>query len=272
MASMKPSQHLCSFRSTLLTRPISPGHRKHKQHLRFQQLQQTKRRAVKFWSLLGFCAKSNFILWRWVCVDYCYYHIPHKSPNTWIWAIIYCLILLFHLSQLHFSLSPNPRKEIIIFPETLKYLWVRENTDFTTTILKPRTCEVLYEFKVCSIEKSQIELKLEMASVGKMWENTHADMLHILHPQAYQFHTILIHSHLGKGNKLRFTASCGPCLILWHLCGGQTFSLVSYQVSVLPDPKKTSIKENYWFFLCCQSIRTRLQHTGRSSCPCPAPS
>lgn len=213
MASMKPSQHWCSFRSTLLTRSISPGHRKHKQHLRFQQLQQTKRRAVKFWSLLGFCAKSNFVLWGWVYVDYCYYQIPHRSPNTWIWAFIYCLILLFDFSQLHFSLSPNPRKEIIIFPETLKYLWVRENTAFTTTVLKPRICEVLYEFKVCSTEKSQTALKLEMASVGKMWENTHADMLHILHPQ---FHTILIHGHLGKGNKLGFTASCGLCLIFWH--------------------------------------------------------
>lgn len=195
---------------------ISPGHRKHKQHLRFLQLQHTRRRAVKFWSLLGFCAKSNFILWVWVCVDYCYYQILHKSPNTWIWGFIYCLIFLFDLSQPHFSLSPNPRKEIVIFPETLKYHQVRENTDFTATVLKPRTCEVLYEFKVCSTQKSPIALKLKNAPVGKMWGNTHADMLHILHPQAYQFHTILIYGHLGKGNKLVFTAGCGLCLVCWH--------------------------------------------------------
>lgn len=125
-------------------RTTSPGRRKHKQYLRFQQLQCTRRRAVKFWSLLDFCAKSNFILWGWVRVDYGL-QILHKSPNTWIWGFIYCLIHLFDLSQPHFSLSPNPRKEIIIFPESLKYLWVKkENTDFTTMVLKPRTYEVLH--------------------------------------------------------------------------------------------------------------------------------
>lgn len=124
-------------------RTISPGHREHKQYLRFKQLQQTRRRAVKFWSLLDFCAKYNFILSGWVCVDYGL-QIIHKSQNTWIWVFIYRLIVLFYLSQPHFSLSPNPRKEIIIFHETPKYLWVRENTDFTTTVLKPRTCEVWY--------------------------------------------------------------------------------------------------------------------------------
>lgn len=196
-------------------RTISPGHRKHKQHLRFQQLQQTRRRAVKFSSLLSFCAKSNFILWGWVCVDYCYYQSLHKSPNTWICGFINCLIVLFYLSQPHFSLSPNPRKEFMIIPETLKYLRVWEKTDFTTTVLKPRTCKVLYEFKVSSTQKFQITLKLENASVGKMWENTPPATLHILHPQAHQFHTILIHGHLGKGNKLGFTAGCGLCFICW---------------------------------------------------------
>lgn len=79
---------------------------------------------------------------------------------------------------------------MIIFPETLKYPQVRGNTEFTTTVLKSRTSEVLYEFKVCSTQKSQTALKLEIVSVGKMWENTHADMLCTLHPQAYLFHTI----------------------------------------------------------------------------------
>lgn len=107
MASVKPSQHRCSFRSTLLTRSISPGHRKHKQHLRFQQLQQNKRRAVKFWSLLGFCAKSNFVLRGWVCLIIVIirfptdHQIPEFGPSYIVWScyltlvnFIFCFLLI----------------------------------------------------------------------------------------------------------------------------------------------------------------------------------
>lgn len=98
----------------------------HKQDVRFQQLQQTRRRTVEFWSLLDFCAKSN-----WVCeVGYVLIMISrfptNLQINTWICGFMCCLSILFHLSQPHFPLSPTPRKEIIIFPGTLRHLWVTD--------------------------------------------------------------------------------------------------------------------------------------------------
>lgn len=230
-------------------RTISPGHGTHKQDLRFQHLQQTGRRTVKFWSLLDFCAKPNcFFEVGYVLIMVSRFPTNHPI-NSWICDFICCLSILFDLSQPHFPLSPTRRKEIIIFPGTLKYLRVKENTEIS--VQWSWNLEAVKFYIIQSLLHTEIPNSTEAGNCY-CWENAGKESCwHALHTSSS---SIPVSPNFNsrtprQGNKLGLTADCGLCLIAAIAGGGQTHSLVSYQVSALPDPKRTSMKENYWFFV-----------------------
>lgn len=70
-------------------RTISPGHREHKQYLRFKQLQQTRRRAVKFWSLARFLCQIQLYFVR--------------LGMCWLWSSDYPQITKYLNLGLHIS-------------------------------------------------------------------------------------------------------------------------------------------------------------------------
>lgn len=226
-------------------RTIYPDHGKHEQDLRFQQLQHTGRRTVKFWSLLDFYAKPN-------CFSEVGYvllmvsRFPTNHPiSTWICGFIHWPSILFNLSQPHFPLSPTPRKEII----SLKFLWVRENTEISVQwSWKLRDAKLYMNTKFAPHRNPQKHWRWLLLLLGKCGKKvmlpcfTSCILKHTVSPN--------FNSRTPRqGNKLGLTAGCGLCFIIAIAGGGQTHSLVSYQVSALPDPKRTSVKESYWFFV-----------------------